>query len=47
MQDTSRNLIWLMQQISKYWDYAFKNNYTIVTFDSDFIDLAKFKGIAP
>ena len=29
------------------WDYAFKNNYTIVTFDSDFIDLANLKGSPP
>ena len=29
------------------WDYALKNNYTIITFDSDFIDLATLKGTPP
>lgn len=29
------------------WSYAFRNNYTIVTFDSDFIDLANLKGSPP
>jgi len=29
------------------WAYARKNNYTIVTFDSDFIDLATLKGYPP
>jgi predicted nuclease of predicted toxin-antitoxin system len=29
------------------WNYAFKNKYTIVTFDSDFIDLANLKGSPP
>ncbi|HEY8781302.1 MAG TPA: DUF5615 family PIN-like protein [Mucilaginibacter sp.] len=29
------------------WNYAFKNNYTIITFDSDFIDLANLKGCPP
>ena len=29
------------------WDYAFQNNYTIITFDSDFIDLATLKGTPP
>ena len=29
------------------WNYAFKNNYTIITFDSDFIDLANLKGSPP
>ena len=29
------------------WNFAFKNNYTIVTFDSDFIDLATLKGSPP
>lgn len=26
------------------WNYALKNHYTIITFDSDFIDLANLKG---
>ena len=29
------------------WNYARKNNYTIITFDSDFIDLANLKGSPP
>jgi predicted nuclease of predicted toxin-antitoxin system len=29
------------------WDYAFDNDYTIVTFDSDFIDLSNLKGSPP
>jgi predicted nuclease of predicted toxin-antitoxin system len=29
------------------WNYAFKNNYTIITFDSDFIDLSNLKGSPP
>lgn len=29
------------------WKYAFKNEYTIITFDSDFIDLANLKGSPP
>jgi len=29
------------------WAYALKNNYTIITFDSDFIDLATLKGSPP
>jgi len=29
------------------WEYAARNNYTIVTFDSDFIDLATLKGTPP
>ncbi len=29
------------------WEYAFKNSYTIITFDSDFIDLANLKGSPP
>jgi predicted nuclease of predicted toxin-antitoxin system len=29
------------------WNYASKNNYTIITFDSDFIDLANLKGSPP
>jgi len=28
-------------------DYALKNGFTIVTFDSDFIDLANLKGAPP
>jgi len=29
------------------WNYAFKNDFTIITFDSDFIDLANLKGSPP
>ncbi len=29
------------------WEHAFKNSYTIITFDSDFIDLATLKGTPP
>lgn len=29
------------------WKFAKKNNYSIVTFDSDFVELANFKGIPP
>lgn len=29
------------------WNYAYKNNYTVVTFDSDFIELANLKGSPP
>lgn len=29
------------------WKFAYKNNYTIVTFDSDFIDLANLYGSPP
>ncbi len=29
------------------WTYALKNNFTIVTFDSDFIDLTNLKGTPP
>ena len=29
------------------WNYALVNNYTIITFDSDFIDLATLKGTPP
>jgi predicted nuclease of predicted toxin-antitoxin system len=29
------------------WDYALINGYTIMTFDSDFIDLATLKGTPP
>lgn len=29
------------------WDYALVNNYTVITFDSDFIDLATLKGTPP
>jgi predicted nuclease of predicted toxin-antitoxin system len=32
---------------SEIWSYALENNYTIVTFDSDFIDLATLKGAPP
>ena len=29
------------------WGYARKNNFTIVTFDSDFIDISNLKGHPP
>ena len=29
------------------WNFAKKNNYTIVTFDSDFFDVANIKGHPP
>lgn len=29
------------------WNYALRNNYLIVTFDSDFIDLSNLKGFPP
>lgn len=29
------------------WDFARKNNYCIVTFDSDFIDISVLKGCPP
>jgi len=29
------------------WNYAFKNDFTIVTFDSDFIDLATLRETPP
>jgi predicted nuclease of predicted toxin-antitoxin system len=29
------------------WNYAKENNFTIVTFDSDFYDLSLIKGIPP
>ncbi len=29
------------------WDYAKQNGYTIITFDSDFIDLTVLSGIPP
>jgi len=29
------------------WDFAKSNNYTIVTFDSDFFDLSTFYGFPP
>jgi predicted nuclease of predicted toxin-antitoxin system len=32
---------------AEIWDYARLNNCTIVTFDSDFIDLATLKGTPP
>lgn len=32
---------------SEIWNYALKNSYTIVTFDSDFVDLATLKGTPP
>jgi len=32
---------------SEIWEYARKNNYTIVTFDSDFYDLSVIKGVPP
>ncbi len=32
---------------SEIWKYAKSKNYTIVTFDSDFIDLSNLKGFPP
>ena len=32
---------------SEIWEFARKNNYNIVTFDSDFYDLSVIKGIPP
>ncbi|MBV8390249.1 MAG: DUF5615 family PIN-like protein [Mucilaginibacter sp.] len=32
---------------TQIWEYALKNDYTIITFDSDFIDLATLKGTPP
>ncbi len=32
---------------SEIWEFARKNNYCIVTFDSDFYDLSVIKGIPP
>ena len=32
---------------SEIWEYARKNNYVIVTFDSDFYDLSVIEGIPP
>lgn len=32
---------------SEIWSYARTNGYTIVTFDSDFVDLATLKGSPP
>jgi len=29
------------------WNYAFRNSYTIITFDSDFIDIANLKNAPP
>ena len=29
------------------WKYALKNKFTVITFDSDFIDLANLKGAPP
>lgn len=31
----------------RIWDFAKKNNYCIVTFDSDFYDLSLVQGLAP
>jgi predicted nuclease of predicted toxin-antitoxin system len=31
----------------KIWEYAKKNNYSIVTFDTDFYDLSLIKGVPP
>lgn len=31
----------------KIWSFARENNYTIVTFDADFLDLAQLRGIPP
>ena len=38
LENTADNLI---------WKYAKDNNYTLVTFDSDFIDIAILKGFPP
>ena len=32
---------------AEIWEYAKMNNYTIVTFDADFIDIANYKGHPP
>lgn len=32
---------------TEIWQFAHKNNFTIVTFDADFYDLAVIKGIPP
>ena len=32
---------------SDIWNYALKNEFTIITFDSDFVDLATLKGTPP
>lgn len=32
---------------SEIWEYARKNEYTIVTFDTDFYDLSLIKGVPP
>jgi predicted nuclease of predicted toxin-antitoxin system len=32
---------------AEIWSFAKKNNYAIITFDSDFIDLANLKGTPP
>ena len=32
---------------SEIWEFARKNDYTIVTFDSDFYDLSVIKGMPP
>ena len=32
---------------SEIWEFARKNNFNIVTFDSDFYDLSVIKGIPP
>ena len=32
---------------SEIWSYALENKFTIVTFDSDFIDLATLRGSPP
>ncbi len=29
------------------WNYALRNNFTIITFDSDFIELSNLKGFPP
>ena len=32
---------------SRIWNFALRNNYTIITFDADFIELSTLKGFPP
>ena len=32
---------------AEIWNFALQNSYTVVTFDSDFIDIATLKGTPP